>query len=312
MRGGRLFTSGIIFLLAACSGPALSDPPRPAPADLPPLEPRPRLLSDDPPRPAGAPPPEILEEPPQGSIKGADAAVVPVRAETAPIRDPRFDEVLRLQKEISARNPASEEEKVRLAFLLASAGQVEEAEAVLATARTRADKLHPYLLFYLRKELGDHQEASKLLIDFVDADRRATGFIIERAELCSQIRRYRDYTAALTDRVPPGGVVLLYVEPRNFTLKRDQERYILHLEYEWRLYDDRSAEVSVPSWENAPKSEREDRNYYRGPVDEFHQSFRLPLPANLAMGHYRVKVTVRDAHTGQSDRVYVPIYVTPR
>ena len=49
---------------------------------------------------------------------------------------------------------------------------------------------------------------------------------------------------------------------------------------------------------------------FAGPVAEFYQSFRLPLPKNLAMGHYRVKVTVTDAHSGKTDQVYVPIYVT--
>ena len=46
-----------------------------------------------------------------------------------------------------------------------------------------------------------------------------------------------------------------------------------------------------------------------GPVSEFHQSFRLPLPPDLAPGLYRVKIEVTDLHGGKGDRVYLPITV---
>jgi hypothetical protein len=164
--------------------------------------------------------------------------------------------------------------------------------------------------FFLRRELGDHKEASKLLARLEEEERRATGFVIDRAELCQRIRRFRDYTPVESDRVAPGGVVLLYVEPRNFALQRGGDKAILHLRYDWKLYDDRSAEVPVRAWERATAEEREDRLTLNGPVNEFYQSFKLPLPANLAMGHYRIKVTVTDAHTGKSDKIYVPITVT--
>jgi hypothetical protein len=44
-------------------------------------------------------------------------------------------------------------------------------------------------------------------------------------------------------------------------------------------------------------------------VAEFYQSFRLPLPANLAAGRYKVRVTVTDVVAGKSDRHDVPITV---
>ena len=34
-------------------------------------------------------------------------------------------------------------------------------------------------------------------------------------------------------------------------------------------------------------------------------------PANLATGHYRVRVTVTDVVAGKTDRATVPIYVMP-
>jgi hypothetical protein len=304
MRGGRPVLAAVYFCL--CIGCASTDPPAAKPAPPAPAEPAPlsrpesepvyRLPSADP-----------IPEPQVGGIKGG--GVVPSKAE-AVRKEAGFDELLKLQKEIVGRNPANDDEKLRLALLYATAGKLEEAEQVLSTVKTRSNKLVPYMDFYLRRQLGDHKEAGKLLALFNDEERLATGFVIERSELCTQIRRFRDYTKAETDRVKPGGVVLLYVEPRNFALQRNQDKHIMHLKYEWKLYDDRSTELQVPAWEQASLEEREDRLTVNGPVAEFYQSFKLPLPANLAMGHYRVKVTVTDAHSGKSDRVYIPLYVT--
>jgi len=46
-------------------------------------------------------------------------------------------------------------------------------------------------------------------------------------------------------------------------------------------------------------------------VAEFYQSFRLPLPQNLAAGRYRVRVTVTDVIAGKSARQDVPVEVLP-
>ncbi len=315
MRGAFPACSAFVLILAACSGRAATVADAPPPA-------APREASA-PPTAAPAPPeenffqfpraPNAEEAPvPGGGIKGAadGAGVVAVRAEKAPKHDPDLEEVIKLQKEIAARHPTSDDDKLRLAALYASNGRLEEAERALSGLRPSSNKMAPYILYFVYRQLGDHKEAGKLLDQFNEEERQAVGFVIGRAELCSRVKRYREYVPAEGDRVSPGGVVLLYVEPRNFTLQRNQDKYILHLRYEWKLYDDRSNEQVVPAWENAPVSDREDRNIYNGPVNEFYQSFKLPLPANLAMGHYRVKVTVTDVHAGKSDRVYIPIYVT--
>lgn len=284
MRGAGLIISSFLaaVFLSACAAPAPPSPPAPPPA----------LPAEE--LPVSAPPPA--------------PAVVPVSAE-APPREPSFEDLLKLQKEIAARRPGRDEEKLRLALLYASAGQEEEADRIFSTLSSRAHPLVPYLDFFLRRRLGDHKEAGRLLARFNEEDRRATGFVIERVELCSRIRRFRDYVPAENDRVMPGGTILLYVEPRNFTLQREGDTHILHLKYEWKLYDDRAAELPVPAWERASAEEREDRVATHGPVTEFYQSFKLPLPANLAAGHYRVKVTVTDVPSGRSDRVYVPLTV---
>jgi hypothetical protein len=250
-------------------------------------------------------------EPPAPPAATPKAGVTQTRAEIPLRKEPTFEDVLKLQKEIAARQPASDDEKLRLALLQAAAGNLEEAEKIVSTVKARNHKLVPYIELYLRRQLGDHQEAGKLLAKLADEERAAAGFGIERAELIARVRRFRDYTPAESDRVAPGGEIHLYVEPRNFALQRSGDKHTFHLRYEWKLFDDRSAEQPVPAWEKATDDMREDRISLNGPTAEFYQSFHLPLPANLATGHYKVKVTVTDVVAGKSDRCFVPIYVTP-
>lgn len=303
MRRGRHLVSAFWIAFCACS--SAPPPAPPARAEPPARPPEARIPEPDPafrfPDPEPVPPPQV---PGGEGIKGAARVSAPAEK-----REPAFEDVLKLQKEVAARRPADEDEKLRLALLHAASGNLEEAERIVASIRNRSSRLLPYVELYLRRELGDHPSAAKLLAGLVDEERRAQGFAIERAALCQKIRRYRDYTPAESDRVAPGGVVLLYVEPRNFTLQKSQEKHVLHLKYEWKLLDDRSVEQPIPAWERASAEEREDRLILGGPVSEFYQSFKLPLPANLAMGHYRIQVKVTDAHTGKSDQAGVPIYV---
>src|SRR6185295_12759114 len=86
------------------------------------------------------------------------AGVVQTKAEIPMQRVAGFDDVLKLQKEIAARNPASDDERLRLALLQASAGNLEEAERVFSSVRSRTSKLVPYVEFFLRRQLGDHKE----------------------------------------------------------------------------------------------------------------------------------------------------------
>jgi hypothetical protein len=270
-----------------------------APGGGAPAEPAPRA-EEKPAKPAGLP-----------AEASAKAGVVQTKVELPPKKEPAAEDVLRLQKDVAARFAASDDEKLRLALLHASAGNLEEAERVLSTLRSRTNKLVPLVEFWLRRQLGDHKEAGKLLAQFNEEERIATGFAVERAERVTRVRRFRDYTPAEHDRVAPGGDVHLYVEPRNFALQRSGDKHTFHLRYEWKLVDDRAQEQPVPAWERATVEEREDRVTSNGPVAEFYQSFHLPLPANLAAGHYRVKITVTDVVAGKSDRAFVPIYVMP-
>jgi len=299
MRGGLRGAMALwVCLASACGNP---DPLPTAPAPIPPP----------------APPDEeivpVYRFPAADVREGGGAGVVPVRADPPPPGPPEpADDVLRLQKEAAERNPGRDEEKLRLALLLAAAGRTEEAERALAGIRSRTNRIVPWLECFLRRERGDTREAARMLEEFLEEDRRAAGFVLERVERCTRILRYREFVPAGNDPVKAGGKVLLYVEPRNFTLAREGEKYVLHLRYDWRLVDDRSVERPVPAWEKAPPEVREDRVVLNGPAREFYQSFTLPLPEDLEAGSYRIQVTVVDVATGRSAGGAVPLNVAGR
>ena len=314
MRGVGLFILASTLACAACSAPP-APPPQPGVGAAPSIKSAPGFRLEFPEAsgvsdhlPGGGVTSDPDAPPPPAPVK---AGVAQTKAEIPLRKEPTFEDVLKLQKEIAARQPASDEEKLRLALLHAAAGNLEEAERIVSTVRSKNNKLVPYVELYLRRQLGDHKEAGKLLARLAEEERAAAGFGIERAELVTRVRRFHDFTPAETDRVAPGGDVHLYVEPRNFALQRSGDKHTFHLRYEWKLFDDRSVEQPVPAWEKAAGDEREDRVTLNGPTAEFYQSFHLPLPANLATGHYKVKITVTDVVAGKTDRTFVPIYVMP-
>lgn len=322
MRGASLAVWSCLFFPAACT-------PTPVPFERQVPEPASERLRTDPGYKLEFPSPSTLTEVAPGgggsqapSTEPDEAGLLP-SPKTSPAEAPAtkpeillrrevtFEDLLKLQKEVVDRHPASEEDRLRLAVMYAVAGNLEEAERLVSSVRTRTQRLLPYVELYLHRQLGDHKEAAKMLARLAEEDRISTGFTINRAELVSRVRRYRDYTPAETDRVRPGGDVHIYLEPKNFRLQQLGDRHVFHLRYEWKLFDDRDREQPVPAWEKATVDEREDRVSSNGPVAEFHQSFHLPLPLNLAAGRYRVKVMVTDVIAGRSDQVFVPIFVTP-
>ncbi|MBI2898974.1 MAG: hypothetical protein HYY17_02205 [Planctomycetes bacterium] len=230
-----------------------------------------------------------------------------------PARTTQGDDVLRLQRERVARDPSSDLEKLRTALLLIAAGDAffPEAERFLSMLRRRTDFI-PYVEAYLYRKLGETQKAANLHHQINEEFRQADGFKIERAELVSSVKGYMRYEPHPDGKVAPGSKITVYVQPRNFTLKKDGDRHTLHLGYDWKLLDDRNQEIALPAWDQCNPNDRFDFIKYCGPVSEFHQFFSLPLPSNLSTGNYRVRVTVTDKWTGRDDRIYVPFYVVPK
>ena len=219
------------------------------------------------------------------------------------------DPLLDLAKRLAAENPTDDKAKLRLAFLYAMADDYPRSEGTVTGIR---DANHPFIPFfkaYLFRRLGMHKASNDQIDKIRDEAAHIQGFKIERYALCSRISGYRRYERSKSNEVKPGGVALLYVEPMNYDMTREKNGHRLHLKYSWHLYNDRMEEISVPKWKHASKGDREDKLLFQGPVREFYQSFRLPLPINLAAGDYRIKVTIEDDNQGREDSVYIPFHV---
>lgn len=302
-----------ILLLAGCANPQPSAKDEPAPRQKPdenvggrkdPAQERSTRENDE----TGKP--FHLEH--KGPIKGDSDSTS--RDTVRPNRTSSGDELVRTQRERMARDPASDLEKLRLALLLMTAGDAHypEAERVLATIRAKGD-LHPYLEAWLYRKLGETQKANQLHTAILDDWRQAEGFRIERAELVTSVKGFGRFEPHPDGKITPGGQLMIYVQPRNFGLKKEGDRYTLHLVYDWRLFDERNQEIALPEWDKCNPAVRFDVNRYNMPISEFHQWFVLPLPKNLAVGNYRVRVTVKDKSTAaeREDRIYISFYVVP-
>ncbi|MHC4605676.1 MAG: hypothetical protein ACYTAF_01915 [Planctomycetota bacterium] len=219
------------------------------------------------------------------------------------------NEVIKRQQRIVAEKPNNDVERMKLAALLMLNRDYPEAEGVLTGVRDRSHSILPFLEVCIFKGLGEYKAALDRIEQIMLQASAYEGFKIQRADLCTLIAGYRRYVRNEESLIQPGGVALIYVEPRNFSLKMDNGLQKMWLEYDWKLYNDRMEEIAVPVWTAASASDKRDTVAFQGPVREFYQSFRLPLPSNLSVGEYRIKVTVYDRNQERSDSVYVPFRV---
>lgn len=223
-----------------------------------------------------------------------------------------FDDVIELQKKIVAQNPNSEDEKKRLAMLYLLKKRFIDAEDLLSGLKDKEeDELIKVISAYLYNILGEHREARGVLETIVEKWQEQEGVYISKVEVCKSITSFKRYEpCGGSNLIKPGSRILLYVEPKNFEFKEEGNQYLLSLNYNWELFDKNGELVRLPKWENAPQGAREDRVKFNEKIKEFHQSFSLPLPKNLPMGKYKVKVTVEDANSEKKASSQVEIYVT--
>jgi hypothetical protein len=231
--------------------------------------------------------------------------VVQTRAEIPLKKEPTFEDVLKLQKDVAARQPVSDDEKLKLALLHAAAGNLEEAERIVSTVRSRTHKFLPYVEFYLRRQLGDHKEAGKLLAKFAEEDRVVAGFGIERAELVGRVRRFLT-TRPRDDRVARRASPLR--QPRNFALQRSGDKHTFHL-VQWKLIDDRSVERPSPHGRRPrATSGRTGSPPARSPSSTRASTFRFPRTSRRALPRESVTDVVAGKATVRPSRsIMVPV-----
>ena len=225
-------------------------------------------------------------------------------------KDYTFDDIISLQKRIVADKPNSEAERKKLAMLYILSEHFIEAEEILSKLNSK-DELIDVNIAYLYNILGEHKTAENRLRKVLDGWEKAGSISVEKVELCESVSGYRQYKPYGRDNsIKPGSPILLYVEPKNFQLNKEGDKYIMHLKYNWELYNDRGQIMKVSIWDSVDPRVREETVEFRDITKEFHQTFRLPLPKNLSMGKYAVKVTVEDVNSGKSASNSIDINIT--
>lgn len=227
-------------------------------------------------------------------------------------RPPTFADVVRLQKAVVANNRASEVERGRLAVLHLLAQELLASEEALDTLKLPMDPFLDLASFYLSDNLGEHKEAEDRLNKFMDQRRTQKGLTIDRGLLCESVKGYRQYVPSPTSMLRAGSVALVYIELHDFTLQKNQDRYTMHLRFLWELLDEKGNPMAVEWMQKVRPEEREMVAEFNDTVYQYHQNFKFPLPQNLPMGKYAIKITAEDVSSGKKASTDVEFHIQAR
>ena len=141
---------------------------------------------------------------------------------------------------------------------------------------------------------------------------------VTHAALCARVLgfgRYEELTSANTFVAGRPHPMIVYVEVEGFAQmaggdesralnsEADAPGWVVELSQELNLYHGSDAK---PVWTRAPQG---DLFRARRRVRDFYLIQEVELPANLSVGAFKLKVTVRDKATGAEDEAIIPIRI---
>jgi hypothetical protein len=258
-------------------------------------------------------PPKVVTPQPPLNLK---PDVIPTRVVETPVYKPitSFDEIIEFQKrEVAKASGTEKEERERhkLFILYILAERFIDAESLLQGFKTQESAEFIYInSAYLYNILGEHKLARERLKAILERWEKPEGIYVEKIELCEFVegfRRYKKYTGG--NKFKPGATLLIYIEPKNFTLKKAGNNFIMHLNYDWELVDEKDKSIEITKWKDAPARDKTDVLEFHDDVKEFFQTFRLPLPQNLPIGRYKLKFILKDVNADKSATAYTDIEI---
>jgi hypothetical protein len=150
-------------------------------------------------------------------------------------------------------------------------------------------------------------DRARPLIEMADRIRAASELRVSSVTLCSAVKGFGDYQP-VEPRFVAGqpSVVVLYSEVDNFTSTQvDGGKWQTKLAYEVRIYTEGGMEVWSERSENVTDMARRKRQ-------DFFVAKMIRLPANLTVGRYSLKVTVRDLQANRVAESALPIQYVAR
>lgn len=114
--------------------------------------------------------------------------------------------------------------------------------------------------------------------------------ILERMCFCSAIRHFGDFTLLPTEHkfFRPGEVAHIYVQGRNFSSRRNGDKFVTVLKGRLEIYDD-SNRARPPI-----SCIRECADVSASPRQDYFINFRFEVPSNCPAGLYTVRIAVED------------------
>jgi tetratricopeptide (TPR) repeat protein len=206
--------------------------------------------------------------------------------------------IIELRKTV-AKNPQNKNAKLKLAALYILNENFAEAEKILAQINNPKDDFVVLLKAYVLEKLGVHQDAEQLLQSVLDRWLSKSGIKITNIVLCETIINTGNYKPHPTCELAPGEPARVHITVSGFKMQKLLKSWEMFLRYNWELFNSRGEKIVIKRWQNASERDKTDRIKFSEKKREFSQYFRLPMPRNLPMGKYKIRVTVEDIFTGK-------------
>jgi hypothetical protein len=127
--------------------------------------------------------------------------------------------------------------------------------------------------------------------------------ILDRLCFCSYIKNFGDFAPLPPEHAffQPGEVTHIYVQVRNFSSRRQQDRYLTVVKGRLDIYDENNRKTPPITWISTPR-----QDVSAAPRQDYYINFRFPVPPTCPSGLYTMRITVEDWTDAPPDAKQVP------
>lgn len=115
--------------------------------------------------------------------------------------------------------------------------------------------------------------------------------ILERMCFCSYIKNFGDFAPLPPEHTffQPGEVAHVYVQVRNFSSRREGDKYVTVLKGRMEIYDENNRDSPPITWASPPCAD-----VSASPRQDYYINFRFQVPPNGPAGLYTMRISVED------------------
>jgi hypothetical protein len=115
--------------------------------------------------------------------------------------------------------------------------------------------------------------------------------ILDKMCFCSHINNYGDFVSLPPEHAffQPGEVAHVYVQVRNFSSQKQQDKYLTCLKGRMEIYEENNRAKPMITWVSKLRYD-----YSAAPRQDYYINFRFEVPRNCPSGLYTVRITVED------------------